>query len=71
VVEEISKQTLEEAIKTATKNTAKGEDRKIKHGSEILARLDPTKVRVKAAHCGRLLNILSDKINPINRQGES
>ncbi len=66
-VEEISKELLEEALKTATQNTTKGEYRKIEHGSKILARIDPAKVRVRAAHCDRLLNLLSNKINAINR----
>ncbi len=71
-VEEITKQSLEPALKAATKNTTKGEYHKIRHGPRILAQLDVAKVRKAAAHCNRLFTTLADKLGttyPLNNSG--
>lgn len=61
-VEDISKQTLEAALKTATRNTSKGEYHKMKHGPAILAQLEVARVRAAAVHCDRLFTTLIKKI---------
>lgn len=61
-VELISKAELEDALKRATIHTIKGEYHKIKHGSQILKLVDPSKVRSSAPHCDRLFTTLAEKI---------
>jgi len=61
-VEDIPKQRLETALKRATRNTTKREYHKIRHGPQILARIDPSKVRKAAKHCDRLFKILAEKL---------
>ncbi len=58
-VEQIAKADIERSLKDATKKTQKGEYHKIRHGAELLARIDPTKVRKRAPHCDRLLATLA------------
>ncbi len=62
-VENIPKQRLEAALKTATKNTTKGEYHKTQHGPKILARLSVSKVRNAAPHCDRLFKTLAQELN--------
>lgn len=59
-VEQIPKADVERFLKEATKKTQKGEYHKIRHGSELLARIDPDKVRKRAPHCERLLAMLAN-----------
>ncbi len=61
-VEEIPKENLESALKTATKDTQKGVYHKIQHAPLILAQLDGTKLRKKAPHADYLLAILEQKL---------
>lgn len=61
-VEQIEKMTLETALKNATHKTQKGEYHKIKHGLELLTRIDVAKVRKAASHCDRLFQTLHDKL---------
>ena len=58
-VEEIAKADIERSLKTATQKTRKGEYHKIRHASDLLARIDPAKVRERARHCERLLATLA------------
>lgn len=58
-VEQIAKADVERSVKEATKRTRKGEYHKIRHGAELLARIDPEKVRKRAPHCERLLATLA------------
>ena len=55
-VEAVDKRDLESGLERATRNTSKGRYHKIRHCSELLARLDPTTVRSKATHCNRTLH---------------
>ncbi|MEP7012805.1 MAG: DUF4276 family protein [Acidobacteriota bacterium] len=59
-VEEIPKGEVESSLKSATKRTQKGEYHKIRHASDLLARIDPAKVRKRAPHCERLLTTLAN-----------
>ena len=61
-VEAIDKAKLESALRNATRDTQKGEYHKIKHGAELLRRVDPGVVRAKARHCDRLFTTLSARM---------
>jgi hypothetical protein len=54
-VEAIDKDNLEPALVAATRHTQKGRYHKIRHGADLIARLNPAVVRQKAHHCDRLL----------------
>lgn len=58
-IEEVDKKTLLEALKKATGKTRKGPYHKIEHCSQLLARIDPTRVRARARHCERLFTTLT------------
>ncbi|MEE8452221.1 MAG: DUF4276 family protein, partial [Thermoguttaceae bacterium] len=63
-VEQIGKDTLEDALKRATRNTKKGEYHKTRHAPEILERIRLSEVATaeKAKHCKRLRDKLLDEI---------
>lgn len=50
-VEQIDKDALEPSLKAATRNTSKSEYQKIQHASQLLGKLDVTKVRKASHHC--------------------
>jgi hypothetical protein len=58
-IESIEKETLEEALKEATRRTQKGEYHKIRHGPRILEMLDSAMVCGKAFHCSRLFDTVN------------
>lgn len=58
-VEEVAKDEIESALRNATRRTQRGEYHKIRHGPEILARLNAAKVRQAAPHCERLFSTLA------------
>lgn len=62
-VEQIPKADLEPSLKAATRNTQKGEYRKIQHASKLLALIDPTIVRRASQHCDRIFTTLMSKMN--------
>ena len=57
-VENIPKTDLFADLELATKDSEKGEYSKRRDSFEILARIDPARVRASATHAGRLLNVL-------------
>lgn len=61
-VEEIPKVDLQTSLENATRGTQKGPYRKLDHGSALLGRIDPDKVRKRARHCGRLFAALTEVI---------
>jgi len=61
-VEQIAKATVASAMGIATRNTQKGEYRKIRDASRLLERISPAVVRVKSPHCDRLFTELSEQI---------
>lgn len=63
-VEQINKQVLNASLVEATRKTQKGVYHKIKHGSELLKRIDSGKVRHAAPHCERLFIKLTRQIEP-------
>jgi hypothetical protein len=60
-VESIPKADVLSGLKAAPKHTSKGEYHKIKHASELLARLDHMKVRKAAPHCEFLFQRLAEE----------
>ncbi len=58
-VEKIDKDLLESSLKAATRDTSKGEYRKIQHASKLLEQLDVAKVRNAAPNCNRLFTTLT------------
>ena len=57
-VEEVPKRDIETKLKLATRATSKGEYSKGKHSFEILAELDPARVRHKSPYAERFLSTL-------------
>ncbi len=55
-VEQIPKRDLEAGLREATRHTQKGsyDDHKASHGSKLLERIDPTRVRQAAPNCRKL-----------------
>ena len=61
-IENIPKYDLFNKLKSATKNTTKGQYNKGSHSFKILERLDPSKVRKASPHAKRLLKLLDEKL---------
>jgi hypothetical protein len=57
-VENISKADLYDSMQMATRDCRKGEYSKGQHSFEILALIDPAKVRAASPHAGRLFDVL-------------
>ncbi|MBW4645774.1 MAG: DUF4276 family protein [Goleter apudmare HA4340-LM2] len=62
-VENIDKDSLEPSLKSATRNTTKGEYHKINHTSKLLALLDVATVRNASPYCDRLFTTLAENMN--------
>lgn len=62
-VEKIAKLDVENSLAKATKATQKGVYNKIKHGAELLSRIDVIKIRQKAKHCQRVFQTIEEKIS--------
>lgn len=61
-VEAVDKDALEPALLAATRHTQKGRYHKIRHGADLIGRLDPAIVRQKAGYCERLFATIGDQI---------
>jgi hypothetical protein len=61
-VEEIPKNDVYDGLIKATKNTSKKTYNKILHASEILKKLQASKVQKAAPHCEKLFRTLKEKI---------
>lgn len=61
-VEEIAKKTVEKSLKDATAKTKKGRYHKIKHGGDLLERVEAKKVRQAAHFCEILFQVITKKI---------
>lgn len=61
-VEDIDKDRLKPALKSATRQTQKGEYHELTHGARLLAVVDAAKVRQRALHCDRLFKVLEERI---------
>ncbi|MEB3336792.1 MAG: DUF4276 family protein [Leptolyngbyaceae bacterium] len=63
-VEEISKSTVESALKNATRRTQKGEYHKINHGPKLLGMISVSLVKTRAPYCQTLFSTLQSFITP-------
>jgi hypothetical protein len=63
-VEQVAKADVQRSLAAATRGTAKGEYHKARHGSALLALVDPARVRQAAPHCQRLFSRLLGLIGP-------
>lgn len=61
-LEEVRKKSIEAALRNATKNTQRGRYRKIRHASDLLARIDPGQVRQRCPACDRLFTVVGGLI---------
>lgn len=59
-VEQVAKQTVLRGLEQATQDTGKGHYSKGKHSFEILAELDPAKVREASRYADRLIGVLGE-----------
>lgn len=64
-LEEISKSEITQALKHATKATQKREYHKIRHASDLLKRIDSSKVRQRCQSCERLFNTVLQVIETV------
>ena len=64
-LEQIAKRNIEVGLRAATRRTAAGEYKKIKHGAAILKKLNSAKVRAKATHCEKLFRCLATELGVI------
>ena len=62
-VEQVTKDDVLNGLKRATEDTQKGKYHKVRHGRDLLARVDPDRVRKAAPHCDRLFRELDAAIN--------
>jgi hypothetical protein len=60
-IEEIPKRDVEQALDHATRLTQKGVYHKTRHGFELLANIDPAKVRAASGHAQRLFEVLEER----------
>ena len=63
-LETVAKREVERALYEATRRTTKGPYHKIHHASALLARITPSRVRVRCQGCRRLLDILDLTLDP-------
>ncbi|MDE0285013.1 MAG: DUF4276 family protein [Gammaproteobacteria bacterium] len=64
-LEAISKREITRALKLATKATLKREYHKIRHASDLLKRIDSSKVRQRCQSCERLFNTVLQAIEAV------
>ena len=64
-LETIPKAEISQGLKRATKATQKGEYHKIRHASELLKRIDSSKVRQRCPSCDRLFNTVFQAIKKV------
>jgi hypothetical protein len=62
-VEKIAKLDVEKSLDKATNETSKGKYHKIKHGAELLGKIETDKVKEKAAHCNRLFETIVENLS--------
>ncbi len=61
-VEKIVKLDVESSLDKATNKTSKGKYHKIKHGADLLSKIETAKIRVKAEHCNRLFETINKNL---------
>ena len=58
-LESVPKRDIEQSLKVATRKTTKGEYHKIRHASQLLARINQCRVRERCEGCRRFLDYLT------------
>ncbi len=66
-IEETTKSEIESSLNNATRNTQKGIYRKIAHGTELLGKIDPEKLKERAPEFKRLWETLAAKLDELRR----
>lgn len=61
-LERVPKRTINASLTRATRKTQKGEYHKIRHASDLLALVDPDKVKKRCRHSRRLFETLAEAI---------
>lgn len=61
-VEQVDKDSLAEALDRATRQTTAGKYHKIRHGTQLIGRVNPATVRAAAPFCERLFATLKRKL---------
>lgn len=61
-LEEIRKESIEAALRNATKKTERGRYKKIRHASDLLARMDPDQIRRRCPACDRFFIVVGGLI---------
>ena len=62
-VEQIRKEDVLRKLRTATKDTQKGEYDKRKHAPDLLSRIDPERVSKASPNCRRIFDIIAEKLS--------
>ncbi|MBX7169612.1 MAG: DUF4276 family protein [Pyrinomonadaceae bacterium] len=64
-VEKVPKTNVENSLDSATKDTQKGiySENKLKHGAELLTKIDAIKIRQRAKHCARIFQTIEKIID--------
>jgi hypothetical protein len=61
-LEEEPKTQIYAALESATRQTKKGEYRKIKHAADLLRRVDQERTRRRCHHCARFFTVVAARI---------
>lgn len=61
-LESVPKRQIERSLKAATTRTRKGVYHKIRHATELLAKINPTRVKDRCPGCVRLLDYLGKEL---------
>jgi len=61
-LERVSKAMVASSLDKATRDTTAGEYHKTRHGSVLLERIDPARVRARCRHCERLFATIRAKV---------
>ena len=62
-LESVAKSEVEDSLRRATEHTGKGRYHKIRHGSDLLQRVDAERVKARCRHCRRLFDQLGRMID--------
>ena len=66
LVEQVPKDDVLNGLAITTASSSKGKYHKTRHAPDLLARIDPSKVRDAAPNCARLFDYLQNLVSPPN-----
>lgn len=64
-LESVPKVDVAHALEQATRDTQKGRYQKIRHGADLLARINPVRVEARCGHCRRLRDRLTTVLDTL------